>query len=164
MDAQFFTNQVKRKERSLYRIAISYLHHDADAADAVQDALLKAWEKRHTLQQTDYFGTWLTRILINTCKARLRREVREVPLQETTAPTPAGSPPEESILIQDALFSLDIKYRLPLILHYLDGFPIKDIAKALGIPQGTVKSRLSRGKMMMKQILNDTEVYEDEAF
>lgn len=162
MDAQFFTEQVKLRERSLYRIAISYLHHDADAADAVQDALLKAWEKRHTLRQPEYFGTWLTRILINTCKIRLRRGLKEVPLQDASAPSPASATSEDSMVIQQALFALNIKYRLPLILHYLDGFPIKDIASMLRLPSGTVKSRLSRGKDIFKQILQDMEVFEDE--
>lgn len=65
MDAATFTDQVISRERSLYRIAVSFLHSDADAADAVQDALLKAWEKRHSLKDESLFGTWLTRILIN---------------------------------------------------------------------------------------------------
>lgn len=57
MDVALFTDQVRARERSLYRIAYSYLQSDADAADAVQDALLKAWEKRHTLRQPQFFGS-----------------------------------------------------------------------------------------------------------
>lgn len=164
MDEKYFIEQVRLQERSLYRIAISYLRRDADAADAVQDALLKAWEKRNTLRQPEYFGTWLTRILINTCKVKLRRSLKEISLQESEIPSPGFDAPEDAMVIRKALFELDIKHRIPLVLYYLDGPPIKDIAHALQLPSGTVKSRLSRGKNIMRQKLHDMEVFEDEPF
>jgi len=108
MDEAFFTREVKARERSLYRIAISYLRQDADAADAVQDALLTAWEKRHSLRETDYFGTWLTRILINGCKTRLRSKPREERLNELPDQA-AQNIGEDGLLIREALNSLNLK-------------------------------------------------------
>ena len=65
MDELTFTQTVRRLEPRLYRTAMSLLWHDQDAADALQECILKAWTKRHTLKVEAYFDTWLTRILIN---------------------------------------------------------------------------------------------------
>ena len=74
MDKQYFTQEVKQAERSLYRIARSYLPTDADAADAVQEALVRAWAKRNDATgAVKYFRTWLTRIVINACKNELKK-------------------------------------------------------------------------------------------
>ncbi|MGI6671735.1 MAG: RNA polymerase sigma factor [Christensenellales bacterium] len=160
MDEQYFTAEVKARERSLYRIAISYMHSDADAADAVQDALLKAWEKRHTLRELAYFGTWLTRILINVCKSHLRARPRAVALVDIPD---AGvqDMAEHNLVLKEALDTLDLKYRIPLLLHYLDGYPIKEVAHIMRLPVGTVKSRLSRARKLMQDRLNQ-EVFSDE--
>ena len=160
MDEQFFTEEVKARERSLYRIAISYMHSDADAADAVQDALLKAWEKRHTLRELAYFGTWLTRILINVCKSHLRGRPRAVALADIPD-TGVQDMAEHNLVLKEALDTLDLKYRIPLLLHYLDGYPIKEVAHIMRLPVGTVKSRLSRARGLMQDRLNQ-EVFSDE--
>ena len=66
MDRQFFIASAQAMERSMYCIARSYLRCEADCEDALQNALLRAWEKRNTLREERYFRTWLTRILINS--------------------------------------------------------------------------------------------------
>lgn len=81
MDRLTFINEVKARERQLYRIARSYLSAEADCADAVQEALTRAWARRETLRDDTLFGTWLTRILINECKTALRRRRRRFPWQ-----------------------------------------------------------------------------------
>lgn len=161
MDEQFFTAEVKARERSLYRIAVSFMRNDADAADAVQDALLRAWEKRHSLREPAYFGTWLTRILINACKGRLRGRPREAALAEAMDQG-AQETPEDALMIRAALDALDLKYRIPLVLYYLDGYPVKEVARIMRLPPGTVKSRLSRAKRLMQRQLTDQEVFDDE--
>ena len=159
MDKAFFTQKVREKERSLYRIAVSYLKNDAEAADAVQDALLTAWEKRNTLRQTEYFGAWLTRILINCCKQHLRRRRPTAGLSEQT---PAVMPDtEDGLALRMALEKLDQAYRIPLLLYHLDGYSVTEISRILLLPQGTVKSRLSRARAKLKNLLSDTEVTDD---
>lgn len=79
MDKETFTALVQRQQRQLYRIAISYTASNADAEDAVQEALLRAWNRRQTLRDTAYFSTWLNRILINECKTLLRKRKRQSP-------------------------------------------------------------------------------------
>ena len=120
MDEQFFTSEVKEMERTLYRVAYSYLHSNEDAADAVQDALLKGWEKRGSLREEQYFRTWLTRILINVCNVRHRKHHFELPLTEATASSQGDS--HHEFYLRDAMADMDIKYRVPLMLFYLDGF------------------------------------------
>lgn len=156
MDKATFTREVHARERSLYRVAVSILHHDQDAADAVQDALLTAWEKRHTLRQPAYFGTWLTRILINRCKQHLRRARPQVALDDRL---PASLPDTtEGIALHQALMQLDAAHRIPLLLYHLEGYTVKDISRILMLPQGTVKSRLARARSKLKDLLEEPEV------
>ena len=160
MDEQFFTSEVKEMERTLYRVAYSYLHSNEDAADAVQDALLKGWEKRGSLREEQYFRTWLTRVLINVCNIRLRKHRFELPLTEATDSSQDDS--HHEFYLRDAMTDMDIKYRVPLMLFYLDGFSLKETAQILGLPKGTVKSRIARAKKQLRDLFKDEEVFEDE--
>lgn len=154
MDRDFFAASVQAMERSLYCIARSYLRCEADCEDALQTALLHAWEKRSTLRQPQYFRTWLTRILINTCKETLRRQKREVPAADFPE---AAAPQGADIALWEALRVLDEKYRIVMILYYRDGYDIGDIARILHTTQGTVKSRLSRARQQLKTQWNRKE-------
>ena len=128
---------------------------DADAADAVQDALLKAWEKRYSLKDESLFGTWLTRILINVCKQRLRERRPLEALQEHSASVyPDGA---ADLDLKMALLQLDLKHRIPLLLYHLEGFPVADIAHLLRLPKGTVTSRLARARAKLKDALEEKE-------
>lgn len=161
MDKQFFTEEVKAAERSLYRIARSYLSSDHDAADAVQEALLRAWSKRNTLNEPRFFRTWLTRIVINACKDERKRLKRVTPVE--TVPEPEQerqAVPHDELM--EALRALDVKYRVPLVLFYLDGYSVQEIAGMLTLPQGTVKNRLYRAKDKLREQLQRQEVFEDE--
>lgn len=162
MDKQFFTQEVKQAERSLYRTARSYLPTDADAADAVQEALIRAWARRDTLREPQYFRTWLTRIVINACKDELKKHRR---MQAAAAmPGTVQNPPVQGDdALRSALETLGPKYRIPLALFYLDGYSIREISKLLSLPQGTVKNRLFRAKQKLRTYLQNEEVFEDEA-
>jgi RNA polymerase sigma-70 factor (ECF subfamily) len=162
MDKQFFISEVKSAERNLYRIARSYLPSDTDAADAVQEALTRAWAKRGTLHEPEYFRTWLTRIVINVCKSSLRGRGRVQLMAEVPEPPILPSMHTEYSLLREALRVLDVKYRVPLVLFYLDGYSLKEIAKMLVLPQGTVKNRLFRAREKLRAQLQE-EVFDDEA-
>ena len=82
MNKNQFTTQVLDAEKSLYHIAKSILRNDEDCADAMQNAVLHAYEKLHTLRNEKYFKTWLTRILINECNRILRSRKISVPYDE----------------------------------------------------------------------------------
>ena len=162
MDKQFFISEVKSAERSLYRIARSYLPTDADAADAVQEALTRAWAKRGTVNRPEYFRTWLVRIVINACKSALREHRRVQPMAEVPEPPAQPSRSADHPALQDALQALDVKYRIPLVLFYLDGYSLQEISSLLVLPQGTVKNRLYRAREKLRTQLKE-EVFDDEA-
>lgn len=154
MDKETFTRLVTAQQRSLYRVAVSYTASSADAEDAVQNALLRAWQKRHSLREEAYFATWLTRILINECKSLLRKRRSTLPLEGALLPI---QPPvdEQALLLREALFALPEKQRVPLILHAVEGYTFHDIAAMLALPTGTVKTRVARAQKKLKQEADD---------
>ena len=77
-----FEQLIQPQLQRMYRVAISMLHNEEDAADAIQETVLKCWQKIGQLKSEEYFGTWLTRILINQCKNILKERKKVVPLEE----------------------------------------------------------------------------------
>ena len=152
MDSHEFAERVEAMQGALYRVAYGLLLNRADCADAVQDALLRAWEKRRTLKDEAFFGTWLTRILINECYAMLRRRKTALPID--ALPEPAA-PPDADPALHDAIARLDEKLRLPIVLYYMEGYAVKDIARMLRLPAGTVKTRLARARALLRLQLSD---------
>lgn len=156
MDRQFFIASAQAMERSMYCIARSYLRCEADCEDALQNALLRAWEKRNTLREERYFRTWLTRILINSCKETLRRQKRETPAADfPEAAAPQGADPA----LWESLRALDEKYRIIVVLHYRDGYNVREIASILRVPESTVKTRLFRARQQLKSLLEREEMF-----
>lgn len=148
MDKEEFTRAVLEYESTLYRVAKSMLGSEADCADAAQNALLRAWERLHTLRDPAYFKTWLTRILINECRAMLRQRARFVPLEEEAAEGEIA--PERDSGLYEAVMGLDVKYRVPFMLYYIEGFRTREIASMLKLPEGTVKTRLRRAREILR--------------
>ena len=148
MDKQFFLTEVKAAERSLYRVARSYLSCDADAADAVQNALGKAWMKRDSLRDERLFRTWLTRIVINECVTFARHRKRFVPMADPPEPppTPNGALGD----LRQAMAELPPVQRVTVTLFYLDGYTLEEIASMLRVPLGTVKNRLFRARRQLR--------------
>ena len=154
MDKERFTQLAMAQQRRMYRIAVSYTASSADAEDAMQEALLRAWNKRHTLRDESLFATWLTRILINECKSLLRKRKRLTLVADYPA---LAAPPEDeqAAAVRRALFALPEHYRMPLVLNLLEGYTMQEIAGMLKLPLGTVKSRVARGKKKLEQEVSD---------
>lgn len=148
-----FIRRARACERRLYRVARTMLPREADCEDAVQEALLRAWDRLHTLREEAYFETWLIRILINQCKTFYRRRPPEP--TELTEDIPQPQPGETPLL--DALMTLPQKPRVALELHYIEGYSVKETAKILNVPEGTLKWRLSRGRALLKQAIEREE-------
>lgn len=140
---------------TLYRVAATQLRQQADREDAVQEALRRAWEKRRTLRDERYLQTWVIRILLNVCHSMQRAMKRILP----TDVVPAATAQQDTSFLKEALLQLEERYRMPVLLHYLEGYSVAEVAHILRIPQGTVKTRLSRGRKALKAILNE-EVFE----
>lgn len=138
-------------EGTLYNVAVAILGNRADCLDAMQEAVLAAWRSLGKLREPRYFKTWLTRILINQCRRTLRRR-RGLPAPLNDAVS-APNPDDESAALRAAVDALPDRLRPVIVLHYYEDFAIEDVARMLGIPQGTVKSRLSRGRDLLRRAM-----------
>lgn len=149
-----FDQLMQTQLQRMYRIAISMLQNEEDAADAIQETVLRCWEKIGQLKNDDYFQTWLTRILINQCKDILRSRKRLVFTDEI--PEIAYTDSYFVSEWKNLLGNLNEKYRIVLELYYVDGFSTKEIASLLHITDMNVRSRLTRGRKQLEQFLSDS--------
>ena len=113
---------------------------------AQQEALSKAWARRGSAQE-QWFRPWLTRIVINECHNHWRRGKRLVVSEKVEPPEHTDVP---NLELRQALDALPEKWRLPLTLHYLEGFSVAEIAHMTHTAEGTVKSRLHKARAMLK--------------
>lgn len=150
MNDREYMDRVQAMERRLYRISHAILWCDADCADAVQEAVFRGWMKRGSLREEKYFETWLIRILINECRSLIRRQKLRPLLAE---PPPAL--PDTDLQLREALHALPEKYRMPLLLHHLEGYSLTEASEILGIPAGLVKSRLHQARKALRKLLDE---------
>ena len=150
-DKDAFVRLIEKHKTSLYKAAKSYLGNEEDAADAIQDTVLSAYEHIHELKNASYFKTWLTRILINHCNDVLRQKKRcLVSDQAAQAESPM---PENDREFYELIGELPEDYRMIFLLYYGEGFRTNEIAQILDVNENTVKSRLRRGRDKLKQVL-----------
>lgn len=152
MDKSYFTAEIEACSDMMYRVAWSILRNNADCEDALQDAALRAWEKRGRLRDERFFRTWITRILINACYDTQRKRRRTVPLDEIPEQA-AASAPDPALAL--ALEALPEKLRLPLVLCYSEGMSYEEAADALRIPVTTLRGRIHRGKEQLRKELSE---------
>lgn len=152
MDEKEFAARIWAMRQTLFRICFSQLPSAQDREDAVQEALARAWRKRGQLREEGYLQTWLVRILLNVCHDMQRRAQRMLPTAEIELPVQDTSPDGA---LREALLALPEKYRLPILLYYLEGYSLRQVAQMLRIPENTVKTRLSRGRQQLKERLHE---------
>lgn len=153
MSDQEYMARVRAMERKLYRIAHAILWSDADCADAIQETVFRGWMKKGGLREEKYFETWLVRILINECRNQLRRQKSTpLPLNEDVRTRLCGEL-ETDMNLRAALQELPEKYRVPLLLHHMEGYGLEDIAKMLKLTPALVKSRLHQARNALRKIL-----------
>ncbi len=168
MDQRSLVERVKRGDQDAYAalvhgsivrldIAARLILRDPELArDAVQEALFRAWRDIRGLRDPDRFDAWLYRLMVNACLDQLRRRRRR-PMEITIAEIHEPVEPDHAAAIADrdmvdaVLRHLDPRGRAIIVMHYYLGFPLTDVASALGIPVGTVKSRLHRALGEMRE-------------
>ncbi len=145
-----------------YRLAGLLLGNAADAEDATQEAMLRAWRSAASLRDVSRVGAWLDGILVNVCRDRMRRRklVKFIVLDDRAAgPAPD---PFQGVIDRDevarAMRALDADQRIVVVLHYWDGVTLEGVADRLGWPLGTVKSRLHRALQQMRASLDGAAV------
>ena len=150
-DQRAFATLVERHQPRLFTLAARELGSAADAEDAVQEALIRAWRALPRFRADARFATWLYRITLNAIHDQRSRRTRGggVPLDDVTEP---ADPREQlvqrelSSALQGALGELDDTYRTAVVLYDVLGCSYGEIAEVLGVAEGTVKSRIFRGR------------------
>jgi RNA polymerase sigma factor (sigma-70 family) len=146
---------------SLYQFAVGLTKNESDAADLVQQTFLTFGQRLDQIRDFSKIRHWLFTTLRRHFLLGIRRHKKhpEVQFLSDIHDFPAGDPEAWRSLdarsVQDALLQVDEKYRLALELFYLNDLSYREIVDTLGIPIGTVMSRLSRGKAQLKSILRD---------
>jgi RNA polymerase sigma-70 factor (ECF subfamily) len=145
-----------------FRTARLILRNDADAEDAVQDAVVSAWRHWRELRDRDRFDAWFGRILLNRCRDRLRTAGRTQDIDLTPAlparETDAVARLESRIDIGRAFESLNPDQRIAVVLRYWSDLSIDQIAERVQAPAGTIKSRLHHALERLRTSLEQAEV------
>lgn len=149
-DGDAFVELMEIHKASMYKIARAYLHSEEDAADAMAETVLSCFEHLSSLKEPQYFKTWLVRILINNCKNILRKNSGLSSLEEAVLAEEATSGDEREFL--DYLTPLSADTRKIMILYYMWGFRTREIAELTNSREGTVKSKLLRGREKIRQV------------
>lgn len=170
-ERELFYELVRPYERRVYAAAYAVLHNEADAEDAAQEAMLKAFKNFRQFREEARFSTWLMQIAVNEARMRRRKEHSGImePIfdrqEEDGSYTPRDFAdwreiPSESLerkeirqKLIEALASLGEKYREVFILRDIEMLSIEETAKALGISIPSVKTRLLRARLMLRDLL-----------
>ena len=152
MSKEQFTREVLAAEKSMYYTAKSILSNDEDCADAMQNAILKAYSHLASLRDEKYFRTWLTRILINECYSMIRRNKTTVSYEEYMENEASHDSSGYSEVFME-IQALDERYRVPFVLHYVEGFSLKEVAEMLRSTEAGIKMRLLRARNILKEQL-----------
>lgn len=148
---EYFCSCVSEYKCNMFRLAKSILHDDTDAEDAVSEAILKAYENLPTLRNIKSFKPWIMKILINESYALINRRKKVVCLDEMEIAGEVAI--NDNKELWNIVNGLDEEFRTVTILYYYEDLSLKEICKVLDLPTGTVKSRLSRARNKLKQIL-----------
>jgi RNA polymerase sigma-70 factor (ECF subfamily) len=163
-DAGAFRELVDRHARTLWSIARRSLADERDAAEAVQDTLVKAHQHAMRFRGEASVRGWLVSILVNTCHDRYRQAARrprssgrDVDLAQLPSPRDPISHHELRLDLQDALAEIPFEQRLVVVLTNMHGYRTEEVAAMLGISVGTVKSRGGRGRARLLRLLSERE-------
>lgn len=144
MTKEEFARRAEEMKGPMHRVACAYLRCEHDRLDAVQETLLKAWKGLGRLKKPEYFNTWLIRILIRECTNIQRHQSRVRPMEAVPEPPPNDA--GKAVEVREAILALPESQRIVVVLFYMEGYAVEEIARALRLPKGTVCSRLNRAQ------------------
>lgn len=153
-DNDAFLALINENRLNVYRVARGILKNEHDIEDAIQNTVIKAYEKINTLKKDEFFKTWLIRILINECNEIIRRNKKIENINKDSNEEKYNDTYENIDLI-NAINELNEELRITTVLFYFEDMTIKDIAAVLKIPEGTVRSRLSRAREKLREIMRE---------
>ena len=157
---ELLLSYIKEHQEQFYRLAYSYAKNSEDALDIVQDAVVKAIEKQHTLRDPGTIRTWFYRILANTACSFLRHASRAVSIGLEEADLSSTNDEEHwnnTLAIQEALKQLNGKTRTVIILKFYENMTFAEIAQILRKPEASIKSIYYRGLKFLKERMQSHE-------
>jgi len=179
-DAEAFGILIKDQEQRAFNLAYRFLKNAEDAEDVAQEAFLRAFKSIKKFKGQSSFSTWLYRIVHNMCIDFLRSKQNKVtdsidkPIRydgeelawqipdDTNSPAEISENAEMKGLVRQALAELPEEQRMAVILRDLQGFSYQEIADISGVGMGTVKSRINRGRLALKElVLGKGELFDD---
>jgi RNA polymerase sigma-70 factor (ECF subfamily) len=149
---------VRRHQAAIYRVCFRILFDAEDAADATQEAFIRAYDKLSTFHNRSAFKTWMTRVAVNVSLNARSQQRDGIPLDDLELVSPAST---ESIVMRaeavaqlhHALQALPANHRVAVVLRDLEGYSYAEVASALDVPEGTAKGWAHRGRERLKELL-----------
>lgn len=148
---ELFEQKYIECEKSLFLIAISYLHNTEDAKDCVQDATILAWKSFNKLRNKELFKTWITRIVINKCKDYLKKQRYTEELTDSL--NVFYNAPTEEIDIIDCICKLPPKLSMYISLRFYNDMTYEEVAQVLKEPVSTTKYKTQKALLELKKYL-----------
>ena len=155
-ERQEFAALVQAHSRALFRAARALLDSDAAAEDAVGEAVLLAWQAFPRLRRRESARAWLLKIVVN-CACELRKKQGRVTYTDELERLAGATEEEPAHGLWEAVLRLPEEQRAAVVLYYYEELNVAETVKTLGIAQGTVKSRLSRARERLRELLNEEE-------
>jgi len=153
-DKEAFLSLIDENKLNIYRVARGMLRDEQDIEDAIQNTIIKVYSNIKTLKQNEYFRTWLIKVLINECNMTLRSNKKTVAI-DSIIDNRQELDSFKSLDLTSTVNSLPQDLREVTVLFYFEDMCQKDIAKFLDIPEGTVKSRLTRARKRLYEVLGE---------
>lgn len=158
-----FEQLIEANKLKMYKVAKSILKNEDDVCDAIQNALMSAYTNLNKLQNNQFFSTWLIRILINKSydiankNQRLYTNVTDIDEYNTNDNLKSYDSYDSESLVENVLTKIDDDLKTITVLYYYNDYSVNEIAMILDIPEGTVKSRLSRARSKIYEIIKSEE-------
>lgn len=152
INREAFEELIREYRENMYRLAFGILQNQHDAQDAVSEAVLKAYENLEKLRDKNKCRAWIMQITVNEARKLYKRQKRQFCVENIEQNMPAFV--DDYHELWDVVMKLEAYYREVLFLFYYEQFSIAEIAKMLKVREGTVKSRLFRGREKLKQMLS----------
>lgn len=152
-DMQAVLEWFDARQTKFYKIGWAYLKNHHDVEDVFHNTILKVHDKIEQLKKDHYFETWVTSIFLNECKSIYRKRNRNRQVLGSPPETVEISPFASKLEVLEDLNHLEDIHKEVILLKYVQGFSQKEIAHVLDLPVGTVKSRLYRGLMTLRKII-----------
>ena len=151
IDKERFAELIKEYQLSMYRLSFGILKNETMVEDVISESIIKAYGHIGELRNQKKFKSWIMTIVANESKNQLKKGKREALIEDFREFEAEAYAKDTDVW--KVVMELDEIYSKVIVLYYYEGFSVREIAKILGISMGTVKSRLSRARTKLREIL-----------